>query len=183
MKIAFTGTHSVGKSTLAKAVYDKISNKYPNMVFYDNVVRSLMNEVPINEKGNSYMQMRLLAENIKIMSTTDFIVDRSILDPLAYLSYQIKNNNPSPLDKEVELINNIMAFDVAKMYDYLFYIPIEFDLIPDGVRSENEEYRIFIDKELQKKLKQCKCSNLYTITGTVEQRTNKVLEIIEGDHK
>jgi len=66
---------------------------------------------------------------------------------------------------------------IKNEYTHYIYFPIEFDSVDDGVRSVNEDWRVKIDKEFQKKLKGVRQPYL-TVTGSPMQRLNQILEFI-----
>ena len=77
---------------------------------------------------------------------------------------------------EYELLKkHILAW--GKTYDVIFYIPIEFALVNDGVRSTDEEYRLKIDRYILDILRDNNVK-YYTITGNIPDRLSKIKQII-----
>ncbi len=58
--------------------------------------------------------------------------------------------------------------------DHIFYIPIEFPIVNDGVRFTDEQDRINIDLAIQKYIKDNNLS-VITVTGSIEERVKTVL--------
>jgi hypothetical protein len=66
-------------------------------------------------------------------------------------------------------------------YDYIFYVsPEGVEIEDNGVRATNTEYRNLIDSTIQRLLNiyPHRIKNLYTISGTTEERIKQILEII-----
>lgn len=140
---------------------------------------------PINENTSFQSQDFILREQIKRelnASLKDITVsDRTTYDQLAYIWYAHEKGNISYEDfQKLEKYTTYWGFT----YDFIFYIPIEFPLVEDGVRSTDEEYRKDIDTCITHILKTfVDDSRRMEITGTIEERTekikNKMFELIE----
>ena len=64
-------------------------------------------------------------------------------------------------------------------YDYIVYIPIEFDLVEDGVRSSDKHYQKEIDKYIKDILEEhVDPLNMCEIRGSPSERATKVKNII-----
>ena len=164
-KIAFIGSHGVGKTTLLNSIPHsyKIKELARKQLITDTKPHnmSLSDRILFQKK---YWQLQLGAENEK--RETGFLSDRTLLDIIAY-SYGI-------LDiKEIKEMFN----QCVDRYDYLFYIPIEFSLKVDEVRSANKEYQRYIDNIIFKLIQRLQTLDnkvkISTLRGSVEQRKNQ----------
>lgn len=172
MKIAIIGTHSTGKTTLLNELKNHIDLPIITEVARD-FPRCTIND-PVTEMGRqiSIFNAQLLAE---MNHFNGFLSDRSTIDNAAYMILSLqKYSNDIPLNDYINVLVSIeFAIDHGEEYDYLFYIPIEFPLVNDGFRDMDEIERVNIDFIINK-IK----PKIIKITGTVEERVNKVLEYI-----
>lgn len=136
-----TGAHSTGKSTLMDAL-----RTIPGYEFSESVTRT--SGAILNQDGDEDGQLKILQaiidyENNNGVYTKDFILDRSFIDFLAYTMYLHRRNKISPDTLQVitdEFLKRI------PYYKQIFYLPIEFDIELDGVRSDNKSFQREIDE-------------------------------------
>jgi len=172
MKIAIIGTHSTGKTTLVNEL-----KKHIDLPIISEVARNFPRDItdnPINEMNRQMNIFRLqLSEELRHKI---FISDRSTIDNAAYMIDALQKYGYYISKKLfVDVIGCInIAIENIDRYDYLFYIPIEFDCVDDGFRNTDEVERENIDMIINKLV-----PNKIVITGTIEERVKKVLEIIK----
>lgn len=165
MKIAIVGSMGVGKTTLAKALGQEIG-----MRMLPEVARELIRKGYKLDQGITsdleYEIIKLQAE-LEKGSWENWIADRCLIDALAYSSVLFPQNIPLIKVAKREL-------DRAK-YDIIIYIPIEFEIENDGVRSTDGKFQREIDGAIKKVLKNHKH---FIIKGSVEKRVERVIKII-----
>jgi len=184
MKIALTGAHGTGKSTLAKFLKEEISTR--------NKIASVTPEVPrmicetVNDKeyfrrgNNSLLKQSLIllgqlvieAQNQKGVDVQ--ICDRTLFDHWAY--------SLSLFGKEFTEGNYTEVYEKfisqhCKSYDKVFYLPIEFKPLDDGIRESDEKFQSEIDELIVGLLKKHKIE-YKIITGSVENRSETILKTI-----
>jgi nicotinamide riboside kinase len=137
-KIAFIGTHGVGKTTLC---YDLAAALKKQGVVVDIVKEvARLSPLPINRQTSLDAQMWILstqiAEEIRSAVHHDVVVcDRSVLDNYAYLVLATRRQ------RWLEpLVNRWM-----KTYDLLVKVPIVGSPSDDGVRDTDELFMRSID--------------------------------------
>lgn len=185
MKIALTGAHGTGKSTLAKFLQLEMEKR--------NLIASVTPEVPrlicetVNDKeyfrrgNNSLLKQSLILlgqliieeqsrDNVDIQ-----ICDRTLFDHWAYslslFGAEIASGN------YIEVYENFIS-QHCKSYDIIFYIPIEFKPLDDGTREGDEMFQAEIDTLITGLLKKHKIE-YKTITGSVENRCKTILDTIK----
>ncbi len=178
VKISISGSHSVGKTTLINSIKNNINN----ITIIPEIARILINKgFKLNKNITEYGIVNYITEYLFYERTTlaeVIISDRSLIDLLAY----VKTNNSSKIRKKyVNLIEEVV-YEESKRFDFYIYLPIEFELIYDKIRSSDKNYQKQVDKTIVKLFKQYNIE-YFTITGTVEQRTKKAIKIINGKHK
>lgn len=178
-RISISGTHSTGKTTLVNSLQDSIGEKHLKVI--PEIARFLIDKgFKLNQDITEYGIVNYLTDylyNERILESEIVISDRSLIDLLAY----VKTNNSTKIRcKYVELIEEIV-FEESKRFDSYLYIPIEFDLVIDNVRPSDVSYQKQVDNTFIELFKYYNISPI-TITGNVKERTNKVLNLINGKY-
>jgi thymidylate kinase len=164
MKIAFIGTHGVGKTTLAYELCNELKKQSLDVGFIDEIARRC--PFPINESTSLEAQTWILSTTIarelelaKIYPNV--ICDRSVLDNYVYLQHKFGN---------IRELHALASYWV-RTYDLLFKVPFTRKYLrPDGVRSVDFDFQEGIEEELLSLLKE---DAVYyheheTMKGTVE---------------
>lgn len=180
IRISITGTHSVGKTTIADIIAKHYEANY-NVQRISEVARELIKQKfkmskDITQYGIvNYAYKYLHQERIKQLGDI-LIADRSILDMMAYISV---NNSKKVKTRYISLIDEIMYINKNK-YDMYFYIPIEIPIVFDGVRPEDDKYRNDVDEMIKFLLNKYKI-NYYEVRGNIEERFNIISAAIDNE--
>lgn len=173
MIYCIVGTHSTGKSTLI----EELKKEYPSYYFNNSSTRDVTSKEERRLDVISDETQRRLFENILIKEkeldnlNQDIWMDRSFVDFLAYTS--IFNERGLISDEFVAEMKEQFNLRVkAKRYDILFYLPIEFKIVDDGVRSVDPDLQKQVDIKIQEYLKPL--NNVITLTGTVNDRITQI---------
>jgi thymidylate kinase len=142
MKIAFIGTHGIGKTTLAYELCNELKKQHLDVGFIDEIARRC--PFPINESTSLEAQTWIMATTIarelelsKIYPNT--ICDRSVFDNYVYLYHKFGH---------IPEVHGLVRYWV-KTYDLLFKVPFTRKYLrPDGVRSTDLEFQESIDRKL-----------------------------------
>lgn len=146
-KIAFIGSHGVGKTTLAYGLAARLKRLDIALEVVHEVARR--SPLPINEETTLGAQAWILhtqiAEEIVAAARSPVVIcDRSVLDNFVYLL--LATGSPGCLDSVVQ--------GWLDTYDLLIYVPIVQVPCADGVRSESPTFQRAVDKILRAELKQ-----------------------------
>jgi len=139
VKIAFIGSHGVGKTTLCYDLGAILKKRGLHVDLVKEVAR--LSPLPINRQTSLDAQMWILttqiAEEIRSSAHHEVVVcDRSVLDNYAYLVFAVGRQ------RWLEpLVNRWM-----KTYDLLFKVPISGSPSADGVRDTDEFFMRSIDR-------------------------------------
>jgi len=138
MKIAFIGSHGVGKTTLSYDLAAQLKRLGVNVDIVKEVAR--LSPLPINRRTSLEAQLWILmtqiAEEIRSASQHDVVLCyRSVLDNYAYLALACGRQ------PEVERFIDYWI----RSYDVLFKVPIVGAASPDGVRDVDEQFVRSID--------------------------------------
>ena len=173
MKIIFTGAQGTGKTS----VLNDFKEKGRDVV--TEVVRNLSKKgVKINKDGDEKGQTKIFNEYKKIFSEKqDFISDRGLIDVVAYTVYLARHGKVSEefANKQIKQLHKF----VINNRDFFYcYFPIEFEVVDDGVRDLDEEFRNEISEIILSLLGALGLSFIL-VTGTLEERVGKVQELID----
>jgi nicotinamide riboside kinase len=138
MKVAFIGTHGVGKTTLCFDLASGLERQGISVDLVKEVAR--LSPLPINRKtsldAQTWILMSQVAEEIRSASQHDVVVcDRSVLDNYAYMLFACGRQKPFE-----RFVDHWM-----KTYDLLFKVPISGAASADGVRDTDEFFMLSID--------------------------------------
>lgn len=170
MRIILTGSQGTGKSTILK----EFEKEGWNVI--TEVVRNLSKTgINVNEMGDEDGQRKIFETYKELLwDDVNYISDRGLTDVAAYTDYLVREGkvHPNVLWRQLEDIKDFMRNNP----DVVFcYFPIEFPVVDDGFRSTNEEFRNKIDEYIKQILDTCQIPYI-TVTGTVEERFNKIKE-------
>ena len=174
MKLAFTGAQSTGKTTLLKELKrdPDFSLKFD---FRDEITRRMQRKgLSINEGGNDITQLLIMSSHIKNTLIDNVIMDRCALDGLVYTDWMYRKGKIQQW--VIEYADNVFKMLIDR-YDYIFYLVPEFDIEDDGVRSTDIDFRNEIVILFEQYIKAWNIP-VIKLTGTVEQRLNKIKETI-----
>ena len=153
MKIAFIGTHGVGKTSLCYDLVSFLKKKGFNVGIVNEVSRDAFKRgLPINENthvnAQGWILLSQMAGEIEAYNESDYVVcDRSVLDNYIYMRFKF-----GKVDFYEDLVK---AWLKENSYDFLFKVPIvSGELRSDGLRSVDREFQTKIDEALVRMLEE-----------------------------
>jgi nicotinamide riboside kinase len=174
MKIGFTGTMSVGKTTLVNAL-----QKLPELSEYkftterSKYLRDL--GIPLNTDSTIKGQTVFLAERASELMCPRIVTDRTVIDVMAFTN--LADSIPYYIgDKFCEFASHLI-----REYDYIFYVsPEGVDIEDNGVRTTDTEYRDKVDNEIKKIIHTYANGKvkLIELSGTTEERIEKIKQTL-----
>ena len=176
MRVSLSGPHGSGKTTLLAALQDQ--KEFANISFLPEITRVIKQHgYSINEQGSEKTQILVINKHMDNLFYHDnFITDRSLIDGVVYSQYMYHIENMlSPAF--MRYIDHL--FDTyLTMYDAIFYIPAEFELHDDGVRSTNDVFYNFIKMGFEHQIVKAQevGANVVTVAGNPQERINIVLQ-------
>lgn len=163
-KIAISGSHSTGKSTIIDTLKQNAALT-DRFTFKGEILRDIKKSgISINEYGTDDTQRLVMAKFLEYSTIPNSILDRCALDGLVYTAYlyEQKQVSKSTLRIAEAIFENVK-------YDIYFYISPEFDIVPDGTRSENAGFRTRVAELFEEYLTAYNIEPI-RLTGSVEDR-------------
>jgi len=173
-KVGFTGTTSVGKTTLVNAL--KQLPEFDGYVFATERSKYLRDlGIPLNTDSTIKGQIVFMAERSSELLHPSIITDRTIIDVIAFTEL----SKSIPFYQKVDFRN--LAYNLISEYDYIFYIsPDGVDIEDNGVRTIDPVYRMAIDNEIRNICRKhsTQMKNYAELTGSVDERVQKVKQTL-----
>jgi nicotinamide riboside kinase len=150
MKVAFIGTHGVGKTTLCYDLAAGLKKRDLSVELVREVAREC--PLPINRettvKAQAWILHTQIAWELQAAAKADVVCcDRSVLDNFCYLKRAAAG------DPHVEVLENLVRAWTAT-YDVLFRVPVLGDLRFDGVRDTDLAFQHDIDVLIEATLRE-----------------------------
>jgi len=142
MKVAFIGTHGVGKTTLCYDLAAQLKKRDLAVELVREVAREC--PLPINREttlpAQSWILHTQIAWELQAAAKSDVVVcDRAALDNFCYLK---RAGGAGPHEKALEAL----VRSWTPTYDFLFKVPIVGDPRFDGVRDTDVAFQHEIDE-------------------------------------
>lgn len=183
MIVVLTGAHSCGKSTLVEFFRGKEGFECIDSVTRDTITpeeRKVDNGV--SEEGQLRILDAIWKKSIELCAANRkdpnkiYLLDRSVFDFIAYNRAFVKRGW---LDAKIAEDIEDKLKDVPEMYDLVFYLPIEFKIVDDGVRSLDEDLRKDVDEEILNQVLWNKVRAV-KLHGSVKQRVTNISRAIDS---
>ena len=182
MIVCLTGAHSCVKSTLVEFFRGK-----EGFECIDSVTRSTISKEDRKVDGVENLDKAQYAILDNIGKATlelvkrnaedpdkIYLLDRCVFDFIAYTRCFAKKGLVS--QECLETVTNTLD-KYWKYYDLVGYLPIEFPIVSDGVRSEDEELRAQVDREIRGQILWDEVRAI-ELNGSVLQRVESLLHAI-----
>lgn len=174
-RIAIVGSFSTGKTTLAEAVAPKLGLPLLPEVAREIAAQGFKLDKDATVETETLIFLRQFHNE---MTHPEFIGDRSLIDVLAYAGWVLENQEPR---KEFALWDScveIAEHQLRSQYTKVFYLPIEFGIVEDGLRPNDPEFQEDIDRRILGLLDSHDIRH-QTLTGTVEERIDALLGALD----
>lgn len=175
MKIAFVGSFSTGKTTLANLFAREW--EFPLL---PEVARQVVElGFPLDQSATAETETLIFLKQWRAeLSHERFVADRSIYDVLAYADWVMEHAPPDRKENHLWWeARELATFDLRARYDHVFYLPIEFPIVLDGLRPDDTAFQADIDRRIRHLLESADVT-YRTLTGPVEVRQQQVRGIV-----
>lgn len=165
-RIAIVGSFSTGKTTLAEAGAERLGLSLLPEAAREVAAMGFKLDKDATPETETLI---FLKQYYNEMIHPDFIGDRSLVDVMTYAGWVLDNQ---PRRKETALWDQCLAIakhHLRSQYTHVFYLPIEFPIVPDGLRPLDPDFQKEIDERMLKILAD-NSIEYATLTGSVEER-------------
>ena len=170
MRIGLTGTMSVGKTTLAKALGELDQFKDHSVQTERSKYLSNLG-IPLNTDSTLRGQFVFLAERASELLVDNIITDRTIWDVCAFT---LSAKSIADYEKR-DFVT--AAMHLKQYYDVVIYVsPEGVEMEDNGVRETDIEYRSKIDTVIKMSLDEFRPDKLITVSGTTDERIATILQ-------
>lgn len=173
-RIAIVGSFSTGKTTLAEAAAPKLGLPLLPEVAREVAALGFKLDKDATVETETLIFMR---QYYNEMTHPSFVGDRSLIDVMAYAGWVLDNQERRKEFALWDTCLDIAQHHLRSQYTDVFYLPIEFGIVPDGLRPMDPDFQSDIDTRILELLG--RSDVLYeTLTGTVEERLDALLAAI-----
>lgn len=185
MKVALTGSHGTGKTTLLNHVAGLLEARGESVSVCREVPRIIAAEaddpgffrrgtnVPLRQALILFRQV--VEEGLREAEADIVLADRTVVDHLAYTVALFPELSDVPEGKA--LTSAVRAW--IGHYDLIVKLPIEFPAIDDGTREAGEAFQAEIDRVIDALYEQFATATS-VVRGTVEERAAAVVALIDA---
>lgn len=174
-RIAFVGSFSTGKTTLAH----EIANE-SGLPLLPEVAREVIDlGFKLDQDATPEMETLVFLKQYRneLVHPT-FVSDRSLIDVLAYAGWVIENQDWRKETALWDACVDVAQHHLRSQYSHVFYLPIEFAPVDDGVRSTDPEWQKEVDVRMIDVMRKYDIPH-ETLTGSVDERLDQVRNQLE----
>jgi predicted ATPase len=166
-RIILTGAQGTGKTTLMNALASDGTRTISH-------IRKFAAEKNIDISTASEAGQKEFFKSLKkeLSSKKSYVSDRGLTCVAAYTFEKAVTEEISKKTADKQYMD-IVKFHTENPDILLVYVPIEFEIEDDGVRTANKEHQATIDF-LIKNILETSGINYITVTGTVEERVSQI---------
>ena len=199
MRIAFTGSHGVGKTTVSKILWKVINEEIPgsNVTLLGSSTRSVLawgrngqgiHECVLSPEENGF-QLACIYERRRMMMSkgsveADFVVsERWAMDETAYQLHKARTKaNELDVWHTLRVCQMEMQWEYDNYWDVVYYIPVtDREVEGDGTRPTDKDYQLEIDNLLKDGLKALrKTTKIKTVPTDLDKLEKYFGKEVEG---
>lgn len=168
------GSFSTGKTTMAN-----LMSKEWDLPLLPEAAREVAElGFPLDTTATAETETLIFLKTLRAELThASFVADRSFFDVLCYADWVMEQDRPARKEDNLWLeARQIATLDLRARYDHVFYLPVEFPIVLDGLRPDDTAFQSDIDRRMVALL-ETHDIEYHTLTGSVDERrdtANKV---------
>ena len=169
-RIAIVGSFSTGKTTLAEALARELDLPLLPEVAREIVELGFKLDKDATPETEALIFMRQYNNEL---STDEFVGDRSLIDVMTYAGWVLDNQERRKEFALWEECERLAERGLRTNYSHVFYLPIEFPIVLDGLRPDDPEFQRDIDERMLRLLS-THAIRYETVTGSVAERIEQI---------
>ncbi len=169
-RVAIVGSFSTGKTTLAEAVAEPLG--LPLLPEVAREVASLGFKLD-KDATPEVETLIFLRQLYNEMIHDDFVGDRSLIDVMAYAGWVLDNQERRREFALWDACVKVAEYQLRSQYTHVFYLAIEFPIVPDGLRPLDPDFQKEIDERMVRLL-DLHDVKYESLTGSVEERIEQL---------
>ena len=188
MKIGITGTHGVGKTSLAHSLCGELKEKGIHAVVSSEHERQSPFPAGTESRNSVEAQCWILGkqflEEIELSSRYPVVIcDRTMLCNYAYFLWNLEKAPPEMQNNPMVAVIKNMVREWLKTYTYFFRIPIsdQKTLMEDKFRSTTTDWQREIDKIIDKAVEEFSIHQIVVPLATNTKRVDQILRVVGKD--
>lgn len=171
-RIAIVGSFSTGKTTLAEAAVEPLELPLLPEVAREVAALGFKLDKDATPEVESLIFMRQFYSE---MTHQEFVADRSLIDVMAYAGWVLDNQERRKEFALWDACLKIAEHQLRSQYTHVFYLPIEFPIVPDGLRPLDDGFQREIDERMLAVLDRHDVKH-DVLTGSVDERLAQLLD-------
>ena len=175
LRIAIVGSFSTGKTTLAEELSHRLD--LPLLPETAREVVELGFKLDKDATPETETLIFLKQYNNEI-STEQFVGDRSMIDVMAYAGWVLDNQPKRKESALWEECEKVAERRLRGNYSHVFYLPVEFPIVADGLRPMDPEFQQEIDGRVLNLLKYHDL-HYHPLSGSVRERLDQIDSILQ----
>jgi nicotinamide riboside kinase len=175
-RIVIVGSFSTGKTTLAEILARRLELPLLPEVAREVASMGFRLDKDATPETEALIFLKQLNNEAAI---PEFVGDRSLIDVMAYAGWVLDNQ---PYRKEMLLWEECERLAERRLrtnYSHVFYLPIEFPIVPDDLRPDDPAFQKEIDRRVVGLLDAHGVAHR-TLTGSVEERLDQINQDLLG---
>ena len=165
-RIAIVGSFSTGKTTLADILARRLDLPLLPETAREVVALGFKLDKDATPETETLIFLKQYNNEISI---PEFVGDRSLIDVMAYAGWVLDNQERRKESALWEECERLAERSLRSNYSHVYYLPIEFPIVLDGLRPDDPGFQKEIDERIVDLLHTHGIA-YETITGSVEER-------------
>ena len=174
LRIAIVGSFSTGKTTLAEVLARRLE-----LPLLPEVAREVVElGFKLDKDATPEVEALIfLKQYNNELSIPEFVGDRSLIDVLAYAGWILDNQDYRKEMVLWEECEKLAERRLRTSYSHVFYLPIEFPIVLDGLRPDDPAFQKDIDERILSLLRTHDI-DFHTVKGSVEERIEQIESLL-----
>ena len=175
-RIAIVGSFSTGKTKLAEAVAEPLG-----LALLPEAAREVASlGFKLDKDATPEVETLIFLKHYyNEMIHADFVADRSLLDVMAYAGWVLDHQEWRKETALFDECRKIAQHHLRSQYTHVFYLPIEFPIVPDELRPDDPVFQREIDERIVNLLEIYDVA-YETLTGDIPTREKALMDRIQA---